>query len=40
MLHSFEDVRFWLDDVSLDDDGTSLWRGYRALFHDDVMHGG
>ena len=35
-----EDVRFWLDGISLDDGGTPLWRGYGSPFHDDVVLGG
>jgi hypothetical protein len=36
-LHPLEDVRVWFDDVSLDDDGTPLWRGHGALFIDDII---
>jgi hypothetical protein len=37
MLHPFEDIEAWLDDMALDDDSTPLWRGHRALSFDDIM---
>jgi hypothetical protein len=33
-----EDVEAWIDDMCLDDDGTSLWRDCGALILDDVMN--
>jgi hypothetical protein len=42
MMHSFEDVRVWMDATSLDsldEDDTPLWRGYEALMHHDVTLG-
>jgi hypothetical protein len=39
-LHPFEDVRVWMDNIALDEDGTPLWRDYESLFHDDVIFGG
>jgi hypothetical protein len=37
VLHPFEDIRVWLDDIALDDDGTPLWIGDGALSLDGII---